>query len=325
MAIIVGTDPAGETLNGTGEDDTIVGLEGPDTLNGGAGSDLLFGGDGIDTLNGGDHGDFLFGDNGNDILSGGVGDDALEGGAGEDALSGDAGDDSLIGNAGDDTLVGGAGNDTLNGGLDADVFKYSFDLTHGDGETFSFTKFFDDHGGTVSGGEVADETRQGQFSSLYTQWLESLGLTVLDLSQNSGPDGIPFVEGPDGAFGERESFTWTSGSAKNPVVHERWYSDTWSTGEGPDTLSTDEDGFDTIVDFTWGEDQFEFNGLADVSLDDFKSFFEVTHADVNNNGTSDTVLALKDGTWGVTLLDDVDEATGLGHTVDNFYDSSIFS
>lgn len=334
----------GEVIEGTEGSDMLEAAHDDVTLNGGSDNDVLFSDEGTDntTMDGGSGDDVLAGGGTNNTATyandptGVVVDlssfSAIDGTGGTDILVGIANvtgstfNDSLTGDDNANVLQGGSGNDTLTGNGGADLFKYSFDLTQGGGDTFSFTQFFADHGGMVVGEEVADGTSQGQFSSLYTQWLESLGLTVLDLGQNSGPDGMPVVEGPDGTFGEPESFTWTSGSAKNPVVHERWYSDTWSTGDGQDTATSD-DGFDTIVDFTWGDggDQFEFNGLAGLSLDDFKSFFEVTYADANSDGTSDTVLALKDGTWGVTLLDDVDETTGLGHTVDDFYGSSIFS
>ena len=133
-----------------------------------------------------------------------------------------------------------------------------------------------------------------------------------------GPDGTPVVQGPQGTFGERESFTWTSGSAKHPVVHERSYSDTWSTGQGQDVV-TSHDGSDKIVDFTWGVDKLEFNGLAGLSQNQFASLFAVTQGDVNGDGIIDTTLALTDGSQGVTLV-------GVsGHTVADFFGSINFS
>ncbi len=326
----------GEVIEGTEGDDMLAAVHDNVTLNGGPGTDVLFSDEGADStiMDGGSGGDLLIGGGTNDTASyandpAGVVVDlptssAIDGTGGIDTLvgienvTGSAFDDFLTGDDFANVLQGGAGNDTLAGNGGTDVFKYAFDLTQGGGETFSFTQFFAAHGGSVVNGEVADGTSQGQFSSLYTQWLQSLGLTVQDLGQNSGPDGVPVVEGPDGTFGERESFTWTSGSAKNPVVHERWYSDTWSTGEGQDIVTSDDD-FDTIVDFDFTVDKLEFNGLDGLTLDQFASFFDVTETDVDGNGTVDTVLALADGTWGVTLLD------VSGHTVDDFYSSSMFS
>lgn len=252
-----------------------------------------------------------------DVIRGLGGNDVLAANAANITLDGGLGDDQLFSFSDGTTFIGGSGNDFLVGLGTNDVFKYSFNLTQGGGETFSFTQFFDDQGGTVVNGEVADATNQGQFSSLYTQWLKSLGLTVLDLGQNSGPDGMPIVEGPDGTFGERESFTWTSGSAKNPVVHERWYSDTWSTGDGQDTV-TSGDGFDTIVDFTFGADKLDFSG---ITIDQFLASFVVDDTqNVDGVGGVDTVITIAgNADWSLTLLE------VFGHDLLAFSNDSIFS
>ncbi|MDP2326262.1 MAG: hypothetical protein Q8N51_19850 [Gammaproteobacteria bacterium] len=353
MAIINGTsedDFIVASVEGAVEGDVIRGLGGNDmlladvdhiTLEGGDGDDELFSEFGTDgtVMDGGAGDDLLIGGGTNDTasyandpsgvtvdLSTGV---ASDGYGGTDTLFGiehvigSAFDDVLIGDDGPNTLQGGPGNDILTGNGGADTFKYSFTFTEGGGggggELSRFTDFFAAHGGTVVGGEVADGTKQGQFSSLYTQWLESLGLTVVDLDQNS-PDGMPVVEGPEGTFGERESFEWTSGGGKKTVTHERWYSDTWTSGSGGgQDAVTSNDGFDTIVDFTWGEDQLEFNGLAGLTLDQFASFFNATEAYVNDDAILDTMLALSDNSWGVTLL------SVSGHSEADFYSTSVFS
>ncbi|SPO67959.1 RTX toxin (fragment) [Pseudomonas sp. JV241A] len=137
----------GNTLTGTGGDDTLLAGAGNDTLNAGAGNDVLIGGDGND---------FLYGGDGNDQLIGGAGDDLLDGGAGIDTASysgaasavtvnlntaggqntGGAGTDTLVaienligtdyndtltGNGNANLLHGGLGNDTLIGGGGDDV------------------------------------------------------------------------------------------------------------------------------------------------------------------------------------------------------------
>ncbi|HZY31520.1 MAG TPA: calcium-binding protein [Candidatus Methylomirabilis sp.] len=338
---IIEADVANITVDGGDGSDTLVASADNVTLYGGAGEiDVLQSNFGVDgtTMEGGAGDDELLGFGTNDTASyandpAGVTVDlsarvATDGYGGTDLLieienvTGSAFNDILIGDNNSNVLQGGAGNDTLTGNGGADVFKYSFTLTPGGGggETFSFTDFFTAHGGSVVDGEVADGTGQGQFSSLYTQWLESLGLTVLDLGQNAGPDGMPVVEGPAGTFGERESFTWTSGGGKKTVTHERWYSDTWTSdsGGGQDSVASG-DGFDTILDFTWGEDKLEFSGLAGMTLDQFTSLFSVTETDVDGIGGTDTVLALADDSWSVTLL-------GVsGHGEQDFYDTSLFS
>ena len=321
----------------TVDDEVITGAEGDDmltaahdnvTLNGGLGNDVLFSEQGAEgtTMDGGSGNDTLAGGGTNDTasyvndLAGVVVDlsnySAIDGDGGTDILvgienvTGSGNDDALTGDDLANVLEGDEGNDTLTGNGGKDVFKYSFDLTQGAGNTFSFTQFFANHGGTVVGGEVADGTSQGQFSSLYTQWLKSLGLTVLDLGQNSGPDGMPVVDGADGTFGERESFTWTSGSAKNPVVHERWYSDTWSTGHGQDAV-TSGDGDDTILDFAnSGDDVLRFDFTADdgwdtgmsveEQLDFLQGFFAVASVDSDGEGGNDSTKIGVDE-WSTTL------------------------
>jgi Ca2+-binding RTX toxin-like protein len=341
----------GQVIDGTDGTDFLVAGHHNVTLNGGAGNDslqsTLVAAD--TTMDGGPGNDVLFGQGMNDTASyesaaagvtvdlgaqrafddgfGGV--DVLNaienvtGSSWGDNLTGDGNGNALNGGAGDDTITGAAGNDTLVGGSGADVFGYSFTLTPGEGETQYFTDFFAARGGQVVSGEVANGTSQGQFSSLYTQWLEmlirdhGLGTAVLDLGQNSGINGTPVIENMTGEFGERESFTWNSGSPKKTVVHERWYSDSWSTGGEPTAASPD--GLDTIVDFSWGTDQLQFDGLAGVTLDDFVGMFNAVQGDADGNGSTDTVLSLADDSWSVTLLD------VSGHSTTDFYNTSVFS
>jgi hypothetical protein len=276
-----------ENVTGSAFDDVIGGNADANVLDGDAGADQLFGGDGADTLIGGEGDDsHLSGDGGNDNLSGGAGVDQLFGGDGNDVLSGGRGDDVLTGSGG------------------ADVFDYSFLVTSaggGGGETHHFTDFFAAHGGKLdaTGKEVADGTSQGQFSSLYTKWLEmlvadhGLGTKVLDIGQNSGAGGTPAIADMTGEFGERENFTWTSGSSKKAVIHERWYSDTWTSdgGGGEDTI-TSTDGLDTILDFTSNVDKLDF---SDMTQKQFEDNFTVTVG-------ADTVIT-KDGdaSWSLTL------------------------
>lgn len=118
-------------VNGTNQDDTMIGaggsqhylgLSGHDTLSGGGGRDCLEGGNGNDILDGGPGRDFLHGDNGDDELRGGMGRDDLFGGNGNDLLIGGCGPDLMDGGRGDDVLFGGNAPDTYTGGLGSDVF-----------------------------------------------------------------------------------------------------------------------------------------------------------------------------------------------------------
>jgi hypothetical protein len=83
------------------------------------------------------------------------------------------------------------------------------------------------------------------------------------------------------------------------VTHERWYSDTWSTGGGEDGVTSD-DGLDTILDFTSGEDQLDFGG---ITQEQFLAHFNADASqDVTGDGNVDTVITINgSGDWSLTL------------------------
>ena len=129
--IIIGDDQDNDLRGGPG-DDQIDGEEGIDTLYGDGGRDQLLGDEGNDIERGGVGGDFLLGDagdddmdgeSGRDVLDGGVDNDRMQGGDGADLLVGAAGDDWLAGGLGIDALFGGPGDDMLEGGKGADFFR----------------------------------------------------------------------------------------------------------------------------------------------------------------------------------------------------------
>lgn len=108
--VILGTDGP-DVINGFGGNDVICGLGGRDTLLGGRGADVILGGSGADDLRGG---------NGADVIAGGRGPDTIDGGSGPDFISGDNGNDTIAGGNGADFIRGGAGNDSLAGGRRGD-------------------------------------------------------------------------------------------------------------------------------------------------------------------------------------------------------------
>jgi Ca2+-binding RTX toxin-like protein len=110
----------GDTLNGTGFGDLLVGGNGRDVLNGAGGDDCLRGRAGNDRASGGDGNDSVSGEAGHDRLSGGEGRDSVSGGAGNDTVSGGNGNDRLGGGAGNDKLNGGQGLNTYSGGAGND-------------------------------------------------------------------------------------------------------------------------------------------------------------------------------------------------------------
>lgn len=150
----VSTGTYNDTLNGTAEDDIIIGGLGFDYINGQAGVDVIdysaYGqsiiislGDGsafngikrdtilnVENATGSAFSDRLAGDNnanalnglaGNDVMFGMSGDDTLNGGDGDDEIYGDGRDLDFILSPGDDTIDGGNGNDVIVAGDGDDV------------------------------------------------------------------------------------------------------------------------------------------------------------------------------------------------------------
>ena len=102
-----------QAINGTSDDDVLVGDEGFDTINGFDGNDFLDGLDGNDEVFGGAGNDQLFGGNGDDFLAGGSGNDQLDGGAGANRLFGGSGNDQIFSSGSGDEINGGDGFDTV--------------------------------------------------------------------------------------------------------------------------------------------------------------------------------------------------------------------
>ncbi len=139
-----GASDAGNTLDGRGGDDTMVGGSKDDVYivdtlgdrtveQSGGGSDtvrtaignytlqdnvenLEFTGAGPLVTVGNDLDNRISGGASDDVVSGAGGNDTLNGNNGRDTLSGDAGNDRVNGGAGDDLLDGGADNDIVDGG-----------------------------------------------------------------------------------------------------------------------------------------------------------------------------------------------------------------
>lgn len=141
----------GQTIQGSGGADTLLGRGGDDQLYGGNGSDNLIGGDGNDLLEGGNGSDRLRGSDGDDTLRGGTGDDRLEGGRGTNVLEGGAGNDTYILGPGTGIIFDSAGlDDMLIAARSIDLDDYA-----GAGiEHFSLTRRH--AGGTISGTDGDD-------------------------------------------------------------------------------------------------------------------------------------------------------------------------
>ena len=107
-------------IEGTDQNDTLVGSEDHDVIRGLLGRDYLFGAGGDDRLEGGEGDDLLLGGLGDDLLLGGEGNDSIgesDGGA-NDQMFGENGDDFVYyygasGGVSSALLDGGAGNDVI--------------------------------------------------------------------------------------------------------------------------------------------------------------------------------------------------------------------
>src|SRR5438105_5631434 len=74
------------TINGTENNDTLVGTVDADAISGLGGNDFIAGDSGDDTLLGGAGNDTIYGDGGNDWVAGGAGNDSVSGSGGQDDI-----------------------------------------------------------------------------------------------------------------------------------------------------------------------------------------------------------------------------------------------
>jgi Ca2+-binding RTX toxin-like protein len=118
-------------IHGLDQDDLILGDGGDDTMSGDGGHDQLFGQSGVDRLFGGAGNDKLDGGADHDELHGGENNDELRGGSGDDELYGEGGNDKIFDFDGVDRIEGGGGNDSIEvtGG---DLFRFDT-VSGGDG------------------------------------------------------------------------------------------------------------------------------------------------------------------------------------------------
>ena len=90
----------------------VYGTPGADSIAGG-GNDgqTVYGGAGGDTINGTGKDDTIYAGSGNDTVKGNGGDDTIYGGSGSDTINGNNGNDTIVGGFGADNLTGSNGND----------------------------------------------------------------------------------------------------------------------------------------------------------------------------------------------------------------------
>ncbi len=160
-------------VNGSADDDLLVGYFGDDTMSGGGGADTIEGNAGRDSLLGGAGADLLFGFGSHDTLLGGAGDDDVRGGFGRDLLNGSGGNDILRGFEGDDRLFGGGNNDTLvgNDGNDSLTGGGGEDRLKGDAGADTLNGRFGDDLVSGGGGDDTFEFRQGHGNDTYDDFV----------------------------------------------------------------------------------------------------------------------------------------------------------
>lgn len=160
--------------------------------------------------------------------------DILQGGGGGDLILGRRGNDDLSGGAGGDTLLGGTGDDALDGGNNAD---------------------------TLNGGRGADSLLGG------------LGADTLNggrgpdtLDGGLGPDTLNGGQGRDSLLGGGGRDRLNGGSGGDTLVGGLG-ADLITGGGGRDTFALETgNGFNTILDYTDGQDRFSLG--EELAFDD---------------------------------------------------------
>ncbi|MFN6453531.1 MAG: beta strand repeat-containing protein [Nostoc sp. EfeVER01] len=284
--ILSGEDGNDSLIGGSGND-TLLGGAGDDTLDGGLGSDSLNGGAGndiytvdnvndsiIEGLNSGtdlikssvnwvlaDNLENLTltgsgaingtGNSLNNILTGNSGANTLNGVDGNDSLFGSSGNDTLLGGVGDDSLNGGAGTDSLDGGVGNDI--YTVDNVNDliiEGLDAG-TDLVNSSVNWVLGNNQENLTLTG------TGAINGTGNSLNNiLMGNNAANTLTGGDGNDSLFGNSGNDT-LFGSAGDDIIAGGVGRDVLTGGTGQDSFNltgTRTGGYDTIADFTLGED-----------------------------------------------------------------------
>lgn len=266
-----------DTIDGTGENDTIYGWaqgnnasspSGKDQLNGNAGNDRLYGGTSDDQLNGGLGNDKLYGGDGNDTLSGGEGNDILDGELGKDNLIGGKGNDLYRVDLSSDKIIESSneGIDTVSTPASASNFRYQLpnnveNLQAGEFSTcFGFGNNLNNHlvaGYTgnyyLFGGDGNDTIEAGGKSANHL-YGEAGDDTLISPSTVQVTVEMYGGEGSDRLFGSYNRDT-LDGGAGNDELTGSFNNDILTGGAGADRfIFNADDGIDTIADFSVSDD-----------------------------------------------------------------------
>ena len=234
VPVVINGTPNNDILIGTAYSEKINGLAGDDSLWGGAGNDSLNGGDGTDTVSYTSATTGINLDLGVGLTTDGLGGvDSLSGievviGSNfNDTLVGGSYNETLLGGGGNDSLSGRAGNDLLNGGDGIDTVSYSFGGT----------------GVYLQLGAVGDGSGLGRASD--------------------GQGGIDSLSGIEVAIGSRYNDTLLGGDgsetliggAGDDLLFGMSGDDYLVGGRGADKFRLWGTGGDIVADFKQGEDK----------------------------------------------------------------------
>lgn len=266
-----GLSTRGDWLDGSWDDDLLIGSDAVDMLLGGDGKDTLYGGAGDDHL----YGDGSTGwvnqdwsavlgveqqedwtlyitevtgatigsnstDGDDDVLFGGAGNDHLIGNGGNDLIDGGRDNDVAFGDAGNDTLRGGAGNDVLSGdsldteGPDSDLIAalHGRDVLDG-GE--GNDRLTGNSGDDVLFGGAGDDVLSGDDSSLKGRFGNAYQFHGNDYLQGgSGNDSLWGGGGNDTLLGGEHNDWLVGDYADLPAEYQG--ADLLDGGSGDDTL-----------------------------------------------------------------------------------------
>ncbi len=100
-------------IQGTPEDDVLIGGTGPNEIIGGLGDDTILGGPANDTIWAGAGDDSVTVNSGDNLIGGGPGDDIIKGGSGNDTIWAGADNDVVYSGGGNNTIGLGSGDDEL--------------------------------------------------------------------------------------------------------------------------------------------------------------------------------------------------------------------
>ncbi|WP_392534808.1 beta strand repeat-containing protein [Nostoc sp. C117] len=284
--ILSGQDGNDSLIGGAGND-TLFGGTGDDTLDGGLGSDALDGGVGNDIyivdslsdtitegLNAGtdlvkSSVTWVLADNLENLTLTGSGaingtgnilNNILTGNTGANILSGQDGNDSVIGGSGNDTLFGGAGDDTLDGGTGIDSL---------DGGVGNDTYIVDNLNDVVIEGlDAGTDLVKSSINWVLGNNLENLTLTGTGtingtgnslnniVTGNNAANTLTGGDGNDSLFGNSGNDTLLGG-AGDDLLTGGVGRDVLTGGigrDGFDLAGSRTGGYDTITDFTLGDD-----------------------------------------------------------------------